>query len=85
MATSQFDECINNFPHDVAVSMIDFDENYTFKVQNEVQSMHWYNDWCTIHVHIICYWRREGELHKKSLFYISNDKKCDKLFVPTLF
>ena len=49
---SQFKECINNLPPNVMVSVIDFVENYTFKVQNEVQSMHWYNDQCTILVHI---------------------------------
>ena len=30
------------------VFVIDFALNYTFKVQNEVQSMHWYNDQCTL-------------------------------------
>ena len=81
---SQFKECINNLPTGVIVSVIDFAENYTFKVQNEVQSMHWYNDQCTILVHI-CYWRQDGELHKKSIFYISDDKKHDTLFVQHCF
>ena len=77
---AQFKECINNLPPDVIVSVIDFAENYTFKVQNEVQSMHWYNDQCTIFVHI-CYGRKDRELHKKSIFYISDDKKHDTVFV----
>ena len=81
---SQFKECINNLPTGVIVSVIDFAENYTFKVQNEVQSMHWYNDQCIILV-LICYWRQDGELHKKSIFYISDDKKHDTLFAQHCF
>lgn len=32
----QFKECIGNFPNDVVVSVVDFAENYTFKIQNEI-------------------------------------------------
>ena len=38
----------------------------------------------TILVHI-CYQRKDGELHKKSIFYISDDKKHDTLFVQHCF
>lgn len=50
----QFKEYISNFPNDFVISIVDFAQNYTFKVQNEIQSMHWHNDQCTIMVHI-CY------------------------------
>ena len=33
---SQFKECTNNLPPNVMVSVMDFVENYTFKVSNEV-------------------------------------------------
>ena len=34
--TSQFKECINNLPPHFMVFIIDFVENYKFKIQNEV-------------------------------------------------
>ena len=48
------------FPDDVVVSVVDFAENYAFKEQNEVQSMHWYSSQVTIFVHIT-YYRKAGE------------------------
>ena len=81
---SQFKECLKNFPDDVVMSVVDFAENYTFKVQNEIQSMHWYNDQCTIMVQI-CYWKEDGNLKKESVFYISDDKQHDTLFVQHCF
>ena len=56
---TQFKECIGSFPEDVVVSVVDSAKNYTFKIQNEIQSMHWYNDQCTILVQI-CYWKENG-------------------------
>jgi hypothetical protein len=39
--------------NDTMVSIIDYAENYSFKVQSEVQSMHWYSYQVTILVHIM--------------------------------
>lgn len=36
----QFKDCLLRFPDDVVVSVVDFAENYSFKEQNEIQSMH---------------------------------------------
>lgn len=77
----QFRECIKRFPNDVVVSVIDFAENYSFKEQNEIQSMHWYCSQVTILVHIT-YVRDEAENVLKFIhFYISDDKEHDTLFV----
>ena len=38
--SDQFKECLQNFPNDVVVLVVDFAENFLFKVQNEIQSMH---------------------------------------------
>lgn len=81
---TQFKECISNFPDDVVLSVVDFAENYTFKVQNEIQSMHWHNDQCTIMVHI-CYWRDNNVRKKQAIFYISDDRNHDTLFVQHCF
>jgi hypothetical protein len=44
----QFKECLKHFPSDTIISMIDFAENYSFEIQNEMQSMHWHSYQVTI-------------------------------------
>jgi len=39
-----FKNCIKFFPTNIMVSIVDFIENYSFEVQNEVQSMHWHTN-----------------------------------------
>ncbi len=39
-----FNNCIKSFPANTVVSIIDFIKNYTFEVQNKVQSMHWHTN-----------------------------------------
>lgn len=84
----QFQMCLANFPADTMVSVIDFAENYSFEVQNEVQSMHWHNYQVSILVHIS--WVRnahpdpEDESTRNIMqyhFYISDDRKHDSYFV----
>ncbi len=43
---------MDNFPLDSILSQIDFAENYSFEMQNEIQSMHWHSFQITILVHI---------------------------------
>ena len=80
----QFKDCLLRFPDDVVVSVVDFAENYAFKEQNEVQSMHWYSSQVTIFVHIT-YYRKAGEVVKTIHFFISDDKVHDTLFVQHCF
>ena len=81
---SQFKLCVSQFPSDVVVSVVDFAENYTFREQNEIQSMHWWSVQVTIFVHITYF--RVGEHVKKVIhFFISDDKKHDTLFVQHCF
>jgi hypothetical protein len=84
----QFQTYLANFPTDSMVSVIDFVENYSFEVQNEVQSMHWHSYQVTILVHIS--WIRnahpdpDDESTKNIMqyhFYISDDKKDGSYFV----
>lgn len=77
----QFKLCLGTFPDDVVVSVIDFAENYSFKEQHEIQSMHWYSNQVTILVHIIYCRSSGGEVLKTTHFYISDDKVHDTLFV----
>ena len=84
----QFRTCLENFPADTMVSVVDYAENYSFEVQNEVQSMHWHSYQVSILVHIT--WVRNPEPDPEDAstrnimqyhFYISDDKKHDSYFV----
>lgn len=77
----QFKECLTKFPSDVVVSVIDFAENYSFKEQNEIQSMHWYSAQVTILVQITYMRTPTQDILKVIHFYISDDKMHDTLFV----
>lgn len=90
VANWQDGECRNmmeNVPHGVLISHIDFAENYTFAIQNEVQSMHWFSTSITILVHITFFRApttpegEDGGMVKHTHYYISDDKKHDSLFV----
>jgi hypothetical protein len=48
----QCKEVLNIVSDDMVISCIDFSINYTTKVQNEIQNMHWHNFQVTILVHI---------------------------------
>lgn len=68
------------------MSVLDFVENYLFKEQNEIQSMHWHTDQVTLFVHIT--YRRKAEddtVIKEVHFYVSDDKAHDTVFVQHCF
>ncbi len=48
----QCKEVLNIVSDDMVISCIDFSINYTTKVHNEIQNMHWHNFQVTILVHI---------------------------------
>ena len=74
------------FPTNTIVFVVDFAENYSFKEQNEIHSMHWYTKQCKILVHIL--YRRgdiDDSIVKEMHFYIFDDKLHDTLFVQHCF
>lgn len=81
----QFKDCLLKFPSNVVVSVIDFAENYSFKIQNEIQSMHWWSTQVTILVHITYVRNAAGGVQKTLHFYISDDRQHDTLFVQHCF
>ena len=88
----QFREMFGSVPPSTLISCVDFSENYTLKVQNEIQSMHWHNDQITILVHITYKlnpdWHAENDeplLLKEFHYYVSDDKTHDSLFVQHCF
>lgn len=71
---------MKNVPEGVIISHIDFAENYSFAIQNEVQSMYYFSSSVTILVHITM-WREGENIFKQTHFYISGDKDHDSAFV----
>ena len=72
------------FPNDVVALVVAFVENYTFKQQNEIQSMHWCAVQVTIFVHIT-YFRVSGHVKNHVILFFSDDKTHDTLFVQQYF
>ena len=82
----QFKNCLSVFLDDTIILVIDFGENSLFKEQNEIQSMHWYNDQGTILVYInYCCSGTDSYVIKDMHFYILDDKKHDTHFVQHYF
>lgn len=87
---SKFKEILVEFPKDAMISCIDFSENYTMMIQNEIQSMHWRKLQITILVHLTYRWNpnfdentlEQGpKIIKELHYYVSDDNSHDTLFV----
>lgn len=66
--------------------VMDFDENFTVRQQDECQSTHWFAQQVTIHP-IVCYYHQEekSELVTNKLVHISADLLHDLHFVHRCF
>ena len=62
---------------------LDFSENYSFHIQDAIQSQHWSKDQMTLHVYVI-YYKKEGKVKHKNFVvlseYIFHDANCVHLF-----
>lgn len=71
------------------IILLDFSENYSFVVQDEVQGWHWANAQCTIHPFVIYYKDDENVLQHRSIVMIAESLKHDfaavNLFQEKLF
>ena len=71
-----------NLQSDQAIVILDFAENYSFVVQDEVQGFHWNNDQCSIHPVAVYLKNEDGHgCYEKSLCIISDDRTHDVDFV----
>ena len=61
-------------PPGEAVIVGDFSENYSFVVQEEVQSYHWDAAQCTIHPFVV-YWRENDAERHQSFCFVSDETK----------
>ncbi|XP_047129865.1 uncharacterized protein LOC124809907 [Hydra vulgaris] len=64
---------------DEAIVLVDFAENYTFVVQDEVQSYHWSKSQCSLHPVVIYY--KKMKLETSSFCIISDDLNHDVGFI----
>ncbi|XP_076820954.1 uncharacterized protein LOC143466202 [Clavelina lepadiformis] len=68
---------------DTCVILLDFAENYTFTIQDEVQSYHWNQQQCTIHPAVV-YYMQDHILMQQSFCFVSDDLTHDTAFVHGL-
>lgn len=70
-----------NLQENEVVVICDFSENYSFVLQDEVQSHHWNNDQATIHPFVIYYRDQKGSLANLSFVVISEVLNHDTIAV----
>ena len=73
-------ELKENIDGDTVIFLGDFSENYSFVVQDEVQSFHWNNMMCSIHT-VVIYYKDGNSLSHLSYAIISEDNTHDVHFV----
>jgi len=73
----QYQNCLKTFQKGTIVSSIDFAENYTFAVQEEVQSLHWDNRQITILV-LITYRHQHDREEDDPVVFNSNGEPITK-------
>jgi hypothetical protein len=84
----QFQEDLEELPADTSLSCVDFSKNYSMKVQDEIQSMHWRSTQKSILV-LISYrvnllfdpTIHESRLLKDVHYFVSDDTSHDTLYV----
>ena len=78
--SSYFKYCKENLEPDELVVVGDFTENYSFVIQDEVQSYHWSNKQATIHP-FVAYYRINNCLQHDNFVIISDCKEHDSIAV----
>ena len=63
------------------VALLDFAENYSYVIQDEVQSFHWNNSQCSLHPVIIYFLNSTKKICSKSFCIVSEDLLHDVSFV----
>lgn len=62
---------------------LEFAKNYSFKVQDAVQSYHWTNDQATLHRYVVCY--KNGRTTLNKCFVVISDENKHDLVAVHLF
>lgn len=64
-----------------ALAVLDFAENFTSKIQREIQSHHWHHASITLHPVVMYYTTKEGEDIRDCLDFVTDDRKHDSAAV----
>ena len=64
---SEFKTCVKSFLVNNVVSVVDFAENYSVEIQNEVQSIHWQSYQVSILIHICFRYNPELDPYDEAL------------------
>lgn len=82
--SASFKDLKSTLTKEECVVVADFAENFTFVVQDEIQSYHWVNKQATIHPFVYYYFDEESGLVKnRSLCIISNHRQHNTAVVHT--
>lgn len=71
-----------NMTSDEVILLLDFAENFSFIIQDEIQGFHWENSQCTVHPFVM-YYKNEQEILCKSFCFLSPDTKHSTTMVYT--
>ena len=84
---SYLNEIRNSLNSTEVIVLLDFSENYSFVIQDEVSGFHWNNNHATIHPFLIYYRDDKSEINSKSFVVISDCLKHDTvaLHFPKIF
>ena len=58
------------------IAILNFSENYSFVIQDEIQGFHWNKIQCTLHS-VAMYWKIGSDLCEKSISIVSDDLILD--------
>jgi hypothetical protein len=83
---------MKSFSQDSVMFVVDFAENYSFEVQNEVQSMYWHSYQISILVHICLYHNLDASPYDEDTWiltkyhsYITDNKVHDSDMIQHCF
>ena len=63
-----------------AFVLLDFEENYQFVIQDEIQNFHWSKEYCTVHP-VIAYFKQNQQLIENFFLFLSDDVEHHTSFV----
>ena len=79
IATKQadyFSNLQNNLKEGEFLVTLDFSQNYTFKIQDAIQSHYWVNSQATIHPYVV-YYKQGKEIIPQCFVIVGNSEKHD--------
>lgn len=76
-------ELKQNITHNEVILLLDFAENFSFIIQDEIQGFHWENAQCTVHPFVMYYKNEQAVISNLSFCFLSPDTKHTTTMVYT--